>query len=557
MNLEEPTTLLTVSRSLCYIQVTVEEISKVLSSLDVYKALGPDNLPTLVLKECAEVLAPSITAVINFSLREGVQLTNWKKANVSPIFKKGNSKLTENYRPISLLPVISKVQERCVASRLVPHIKNTLYPFQHGFQKGKSCVTQLLEVFQDIGQALDCGVETDIIYLDFAKAFDSVCPAKLVSKLKMYGIGDPLLSWFCSYLVGRQQRVVLNGTCSTWSDVGSGVPQGSILGPILFLLFINDMPNAVSSARIAMFADDSKCFKIIEQESDIVNLQQDLDALFAWSLCNEMHFQPAKCKNVRISRKRVSPPRTYSLNGIDLEVVKSEKDLGVMIVNDTSWREHIVTIVAKANRMLGFLKRNCAGLVDSNALLRLYCSFVRSHLCYCSQVWAPQSVINQLILVEQVQRRATRFIIGRDRDLCYKDRLIKLNLLPLNYWLEYLDLVFFYKSLKGDVIFARHFDEYFFFLRGRTRRAISELYLKTNRTRTSHFRDFFFNRITILWNSIPDDIKLATSLDSFKRKLKSFFFWRLYYVFGGDNFRSYKIICPKCRRVNIRNACSC
>ena len=161
--------------------------------------------------------------------------------------------------------------------------------------------------------------------MDFAKAFDSVCPAELVSKLKMYGFGDPLLSCFCSYLVGRQQRVVLNGSCSTWSDVGSGVQQGSILGLILFLLFINDMPNTVSSARIAMFADDSKCYKIIGQESDIVNLQQDLDALFAWSLCNEMHFQPANCKNVRISSKRVSPPRTYSLNGIDLEVVKSEK----------------------------------------------------------------------------------------------------------------------------------------------------------------------------------------------------------------------------------------
>ena len=140
--------------------------------LGTFEKRGPDKLPTLVLKECAEVLAPSITAVINFSSREGVQLTNWKKANVSSIFKKGNSKLTENYRPISLLPVISKVQEQCVASRLVPHIKNTLYAFQHGFQEGKSCVTQLLELFQDIGQALDCGVETDTIYLDFAKAFD-------------------------------------------------------------------------------------------------------------------------------------------------------------------------------------------------------------------------------------------------------------------------------------------------------------------------------------------------------------------------------------------------
>ena len=123
-----------------------------------------------------------------------------------------------------------------------------------------------------------------------------------MSKLKMYGDGDPLLSWFCSYLVGsRQQRVVVNGTCSTWSEVGSGVPQGSILAPMMFLLFINDMPNAVSSARIAMFADDSKCYKIIGQESDFVNLQQDLDALFAWSLRNELYFQPAaKCKTAHI-----------------------------------------------------------------------------------------------------------------------------------------------------------------------------------------------------------------------------------------------------------------
>ena len=355
--------------------------------------------------------------MINFSLREGVQLTNWKKANVSPIFKKGNTNHAENYRPVSLLPVMSKVQERCVASRLVPHVKNILYPFQHGFQRGKSCISQLLEVFQDIGQALDCGVKTDIVYLDFAKAFDSVCPAKLVTKLKLYGIGDPLLSWFYSYLVGKEQRVVINGTCSTWTEVGSGVPQGSILGPILFLLFINYTPNVVSSARIAMFADDSKCYKIIEQESDFVQLQQDLDALLVWALRNEIYFQPAKCKNVRISRKRVSPPLFYNLNGFDLEVVESEKDLGVMIANDTSWKEHIVMIVAKANRMLGFLKRCWRGLVDSEALV-------------------SQSVVSQLILIEQVQRRATRFIVGKGGDLCYRDRLIKLKILPLNYWLE-------------------------------------------------------------------------------------------------------------------------
>ena len=201
-------------------------------------------------------------------------------------------------------------------------------PISTGLKKGKSCVTQLLEVFHEIGSALDRGFESDIIYLDFAKAFDSVCPAKLVSKLKAFGIGDPLLKWFQSYLTERKQRVVVNGTYSAWTDVGS------LLGPILFLLFVNDMPRVVENAKLAMFADDSKCFKVIYQESDFVNLQRDLDALFTWSVSNELFSQPTKCVNLRISRKRNSPSRNYSLNGISLEVVKAEKDLGVLISSD-------------------------------------------------------------------------------------------------------------------------------------------------------------------------------------------------------------------------------
>ena len=200
------------------------------------------------------------------------------------IYKKGKRECVEDYRPVSLLPVISKVQERCVASRLVPHVKKILYPFQHGFQEGKSCVTQLIEVFYDIGLPLDLGLESDIIYLDFAKAFDAVCPAKLVSKLKTFGIDDPLLSWFHSYLTGRRQRVVINGTFSNWADVGSGVPKGSLLGPILFLLFVNDMPNVINSATLAMFADDSKCCRIINNDADFSKLQQDLFSLTTWSL---------------------------------------------------------------------------------------------------------------------------------------------------------------------------------------------------------------------------------------------------------------------------------
>ena len=168
-----------------------------------------------------------------------------------------------------------------------------------------------------------------------------------------------------------------------------------------------------------------------------------------------------------------------------------------MIANDTSWKDHLVMIVAKANRMLGFLKRNCAGTVGSTVLLRLYCSLVHSHFCFCSQLRAPQSSTSNLILVENIQRRATRFIL-RNSNLCYKACLIKLKLLLLSYWLEYLDLLFFFKCLHGLIDFTREFSYYISFLKGNTCRASSGLHLKLNAYRTSSFRDFFFNRITLI-----------------------------------------------------------
>ena len=174
-----------------------------------------------------------------------------------------------------------------------------------------------------------------------------------------------------------------------------------------------------------------------------------------------------------------------------------------------------------------------------------------------AQLWAPQSVISNLFFVENMQRRATRFILKRNSsDLSYKDRLIKLKVLPLNYWLEYLDLVFFFKCLHGHIDLTRSFNYYFSFVTSQTRQACSGLNLKINNNRTSTFRDFYFNRITNLWNNIPNDVRQAESIDSFKRKLKWFYFKRLD-VFDGDNFRTFTIICPKCGRVNTLFACNC
>jgi hypothetical protein len=212
-----------------------------------------------------------------------------------PIFKKGKKEEVENFRPVSLLPVISKVQEKCVANRLIEHVSGVLHNCQHGFQAGKTCATQLLQAFHIVGRALDKGKEVDIIFLDFAKAFDSVCHVKLLSKLRLFGVEGPLLDWFRGYLSNGQQRVVINGTHSSWVTIGSGFPQGSILGPILFLLFVNDMPEVISKSLLFMFADDSKCLKVINSLDDCVYLQSDLDRLYRWKM---------KCHNLRISRKQ-------------------------------------------------------------------------------------------------------------------------------------------------------------------------------------------------------------------------------------------------------------
>ena len=277
---------------------------------------------------------------------------------------------------------------------------------QHGFIKGLSCTTQLLQVFHEIGHNLDKGLGTDIIYLDFPKGFDSVCHQKCFSKLLYFGIDGPLLKWFESYLSARKQRVVINGSYSSWSEVKSGVIQGSILGPVLFLMFVNDMPEVLRSSNRAMFADDSKCFKAIRSFSDCSALQTDLSALIInpWSVENEIYFHPSKIHNLRISRKKASPARLYTVNGTTVEMVAKEKDLGITITKDVTWNNHLKAIVSKV------IKRTCFALLNTKTLILLYTSLVRSYFCYASQAGAPQSIIQHLRLVENTQRQATKFI---------------------------------------------------------------------------------------------------------------------------------------------------
>ena len=243
--------------------------------MDPTKATGPDGIPARVLRECSYAIAPSLCSLFNHSLHTGTVPSEWKSADVSPIHKKDKKELAINYRPISLLSVISKVLERCVCNRFYEHVRDSINEAQHGFLHGRSCATQLLSTLHRIGQFLDKNTQTDILFLDFTKAFDSVDHVILLRKLKDYGIAGNLYRWFSYYLHNRTQRVVVEGAAPSWSPVTSGVPQGSILGLMLFLLFINDFPDVIpESTSTGLYADDTKLYREISTPDYCSQLQE-------------------------------------------------------------------------------------------------------------------------------------------------------------------------------------------------------------------------------------------------------------------------------------------
>ena len=425
------------------IEISECEVEHYLNSLDTSKAYGPDGIPPRLLKECSKEISSSLCSLFNKSIETGRVPREWKKANVIPIHKKDCVEPVTNYRPISLLPVVSKVLERCIFNNIYPFIRVLINNVQHGFLRNRSCVTQLLGVLHDIGKSLDNNRQVDVLYLDFSKAFDSVDHAILLQKLQLHDINGSLLRWFDSYLNDRQQRVVIEGAASSWSPVSSGVPQGSILGPLLFVIFINDLPdNLSSSTNSSLYADDSKLYSKIRSVDNCQSLQEDLTMLENWCTNSRMNFNAGKCKVLTVTRKRKPINFPYRVRGNELSSCKAEKDLGLLVSSDLKWGPHILKTVAKANKMLGLLKRSCFEITNTQVRRTLYLTLVRSQLTYGCEVWCPSS--RQLSLkIEGVQRRATLWILMKNRgELSYVKRLRKLNLIPLVYDREQKDLIF-------------------------------------------------------------------------------------------------------------------
>ena len=310
-----------------------------------------------MLKECKEIISETLVSVFRKSLDSGKVPPMWKQANVVPIFKKGDKTLTANYRPVSLTSIVGKMMESVIAKNIREHLERhkLINESQHGFTKGRSCLTNLLSFYSKVYEAADNGDNYDILYLDFSKAFDKVPHQRLLRKVRAHGIDGKILDWIRSWLADRQQRVVLNGFKSEWGQVKSGVPQGSVLGPLLFLIYINDLDSGISS-DISKFADDTKIGRVIRSDLDVFALQTDLDRMNEWSKTWQMKFNINKCKVLSIGRG--NPHNKYTLNHEELVSSEFEKDLGVIVNSDLRLRKQCLEARNKANRELGFIFRS-------------------------------------------------------------------------------------------------------------------------------------------------------------------------------------------------------
>jgi len=392
--------------------------------------------------------------------------------------------------------------EKLIRKRIVDHMNsNDLFSDkQFGFIGARSTNLQLLRVMDHWTSILDQGGEIDTIYTDFMKAFDKVPHKRLIYKLEKYGISKQTCKWVQNFLTNRKQRVQVYGSYSQWHDVTSGIPQGSVLGPILFVVFINDLPKCVNSS-VFMFADDTKIYREISTKNDQLILQDDLNKLFEWSNKWLLKFHPDKCKILQISTK-TPEIRSYTMPKyegglVSLERVENEKDVGVTINSKLKFDEHIQNQVNKANKMMGLIRRSFKFL-DFRSFRLLFKSIVRPHLEYASSVWSP-SKIKDIDSIENVQRRATK-MLPKLKDKSYEERLKLIKLPTLKFRRLRGDMIETYKILNN--IYDKRTTVGIFTLNTNTNRGHPLKLLKQRCARDIR-KNFFSNRIVNIWNNLP------------------------------------------------------
>lgn len=414
------------------VEIDEREVLKLLSHLDLTKGAGPDKIPPYFIVQCADSLYLPLSIIFRRSLAEGVFPDEWKSAFVTPVHKGGDKTDVQNYRPISKLCLFAKILEKIIHKQLYSALKCSFTDEQHGFLKNKSTTSNLIIANEFITAGMDGGSQVDVIYTDYRKCFDRIDHKVLLSKLYAAGIHGDLFRWFASYIRRRSQAVVVQGFSSHWVSIPSGVPQGSILGPLLFVIFILDIAQCFKNSKILLFADDMKILKVISTLRDVHNLQEDLLRFQSYCNLNKLDLNVNKCFYVTFSRKQTILDEGYNLLNTRLKKADDVKDLGVIHDGKLVFDKHIDNIVRKASKALGFIMRTSVDFRSIKTVKILYCAYVRSHLEYASQVWNPQysTYINR---IESIQKRFLRFLDYKARVYSsdYEHRCVRYHFLPL------------------------------------------------------------------------------------------------------------------------------
>jgi hypothetical protein len=498
-------------KGLMQIMFTREKVVEQLKRLKIDKSPGNDELHPKFLHEVREEIGETLAQIFNKSIQSGDVPQEWRDALIVPLFKKGNRSEPSNYRPVSLTSVVCKIMERIVKDNIVEHLKeqDIIKGSQHGFTKGRSCLTNLLEFFEEVFEKIDEGKPVDVIYLDFAKAFDKVPHKRLAKKLQACGISGQVLKWIESWLSDRRQKVGIGEKHSRWTAVLSGVPQGSVLGPLLFVLFINDIDDGILS-KISKFADDTKLCRAVSNEEEAEILQEDLGKMFRWSQDWQMLFNLEKCSVMHMGRR--NQEFAYEMGGKALRVSDEERDLGVIMHKSAKPSRQCTEAAKKANSTLGMIKRTIVTR-DKDTILRLYKSMVRPHLEYCIQAWNPY-LKQDIEKLEKVQRRATKMIWGY-KDLSYEERLERCGLTTLERRRSRGDLIEAYKIITGKE--ALCWEKFFELAPNKaTRGHRYKLFKKPTGTLG---QKFFSARVIDIWNGLDDSTVSVDTVAAFKRKL--------------------------------------
>lgn len=442
-------------QNLADIPITQEDIEITIKEMNANASPGPDGIGMKILKECKSTLSVPLMILWRNSLDTQEIPPVFKQANITPIYKGGPRKEPKNYRPIALTSNVIKLFEKILKKHIVKYLEENhlISEFQHGFRNKRSCLTELIDFHNSVLKSLGENHDVDAIYLDFAKAYDKVDHEILLQKVKNIGISGKIGGWIRTFLTERKQITVVEGASSKEAIVISGIPQGSVLGPILFIIMINDISTNLNS-QLLSFADDTRILRPIKTPEDSQQLQEDLKKIYNWAERNNMMFNENKFELMKFGNNNNNRDTDYTgPNGIKIERKLQVRDLGVIISEDATFEDHLEKIVSKCKQLMGYILRTFKAR-DPETLLTLWKAIIIPHMDYCSQLWAPHKQ-NHVGKLEGLQRTFTSRIRNHTNqeanNLDYWQRLKIYQLYSIERRIERYIIIYTWKSLENKI----------------------------------------------------------------------------------------------------------